>query len=119
MGSLFKTTAVGGIEDLTFEYVFPGDMEFRQGVVVYQSLSPSLQGDYNGNGIVDAADYVVWRKGLGTTYTQNDYNIWRTHFGQTAAAGSGNTAAAVPEPASLILMIMAAAGVYPRCRRNT
>ena len=35
----------------------------------------TLYGDYNRNGIVDAADYAVWRKGLGTTYTQNDYDV--------------------------------------------
>ena len=27
-----------------------------------------LPGDYSGNGVVDAADYVVWRDGLGTKY---------------------------------------------------
>src|SRR5262249_15044183 len=42
-----------------------------------------LPGDFNYDGTVDAADYVVWRKGLGTTYTQSDYDTWRSHFGQT------------------------------------
>ena len=45
-----------------------------------------IPGDFNGNGVVDAADYVAWRKGLGTLYTQNDYNVWRAHFGQMPAA---------------------------------
>jgi hypothetical protein len=77
----------------------------------------ALAGDYNNNGIVDAADYVVWRKGLGTTYTQNDYNIWRAHFGQTAGSGSGALAnAAVPEPATLEMLVVAAAGVSTRRR---
>jgi hypothetical protein len=49
-----------------------------------------LPGDYSNDGKVDAADYVIWRKGLGTTYTQNDYNVLRTHFGQTTGGGSGN-----------------------------
>ena len=41
-----------------------------------------------------------WRDGMGTTFTQADYNVWRAHFGQTD--GSGSLAnAAVPEPASL------------------
>ncbi len=35
-------------------------------------------GDFNGDGRVDAADYVLWRRGFGTTYNQNDYNNWRT-----------------------------------------
>jgi autotransporter-associated beta strand protein len=70
----------------------------------------ALAGDYNNNGVVDAADYVVWRKGLGTTYTQNDYDVWRAHFGQTAGSGSGAVAnAAVPEPATLLQIFLAAA----------
>jgi hypothetical protein len=74
-------------------------------------------GDYNHNGIVDAADYVVWRKGLGTTYTQADYNIWRAHFGQTAGSGSGAIAnAAVPEPATTIMMIVGMLAMS--CRRR-
>ena len=54
--------------------------------VILQAIG--LAGDYNLNGIVDAADFVVWRKGLGTTYTPDDYNVWRDHFGQTAAAAA-------------------------------
>jgi hypothetical protein len=53
-------------------------------------VAPGVPGDYNQNGTVDAADYVVWRKGLGTIYTQNGYNTWRANFGRTA--GSGTTA---------------------------
>jgi hypothetical protein len=53
-----------------------------------------LLGDYNHNGFVDATDYVVWRKGLGTTYIQNDYDVWRAHFGQTAGSGPVDTSSA-------------------------
>jgi T5SS/PEP-CTERM-associated repeat protein len=74
-------------------------------------LSVGVPGDFNGNGVVDAADFVVWRKGLGTTYTQNDYNVWRANFGQQGGGGSGATVnAAVPEPSTLVLLIFAAAG---------
>jgi PEP-CTERM motif len=69
-------------------------------------ISVGLAGDHN-NGIVDAADYVVWRKGLGTTYTQTDYDVWRAHFGQTAGSGSGaNASIAVPEPATFVLFLV-------------
>jgi hypothetical protein len=56
-----------------------------------------LPGDYTADGIVDAADYIAWRKGLGTTYTKNDYDVWRANFGRTA---SGGASASVPEPST-------------------
>jgi hypothetical protein len=70
-----------------------------------------LPGDLNNNGVVDEADYAVWRKGLGTTYLQADYSIWRAHFGQPSGSGAGAiTNTAVPEPATLVLLMFAAAG---------
>jgi hypothetical protein len=84
-----------------------GDGTLSNGSGMTFELTPAsaLAGDFNHNGIVDTADYVVWRKGLGTTYTQADYDVWRTHFGQAAGSGSGaNLSAAVPEPATFPLI---------------
>jgi hypothetical protein len=73
------------------------------------NLAAVLPGDFNNDGRVDAADYSVWRDGLGSVYTAADYEIWRSHFGQPVAGGSGGGAqaatptAAVPEPASFVL----------------
>jgi hypothetical protein len=86
------------------------------------SIRAVVPGDFNNSGTVDAADYVVWRKGLGTLYTHTDYNVWRVHFGQTASNGAGNGMnAAVPEPASLISSPGAMAGLCFcgwRCRHR-
>jgi hypothetical protein len=47
----------------------------------------SISGDFNHDDIVDAADYVFWRKhGLD----ENSYSLWRTHFGQTASASASS-----------------------------
>ena len=92
-------------------------------------LQVALLGDYNFNGTVDAADYVVWRKSLGQSGTalaadgnpngqidSGDFNVWRSHFGQTvpgAGSGSAETSpsqTAVPEPATLVLLMFAAVG---------
>jgi hypothetical protein len=74
-----------------------------------------LLGDFNSDGKVDAADYVVWRKTDGTS---TGYSTWRTHFGQTLGSGSGVSAnAAVPEPATVVLLVVAAAGWCLRRRR--
>ena len=73
-------------------------------------LSP---GDFNADGTANAADYVVWRNGLGTSYTQADYDVWRAHFGQTAGslgASAGlpsSVKPAVPEPTSAALTLFA------------
>ncbi len=82
-------------------------------------LSIGLSGDYNGNGTVDAADYVIWRDGLGVNYTQNDYNVWRSNFGHTAGSGASATLArgVIPEPSSVIeLIICATFGIALRLR---
>jgi hypothetical protein len=97
-----------------------GDGRLTNGSSQIFELAPyaSLPGDYNHNGIVDAADYVVWRKGLGTTYRQADYDVWRAHFGQTAGGGaalpSAEPLSAVPEPTSCVLMVIAAVAVFIR-----
>jgi hypothetical protein len=77
----------------------------------------SLPGDYNDDGVVDAADYVVWRKNDGT---QDAYNIWREHFGETASSGAGAgspSSTSVPEPASLAVLLAAMLPIRYR-RRN-
>jgi hypothetical protein len=76
-----------------------------------------LDGDYDGSGVVDAADYVVWRKTGGTA---SGYNTWRTNFGRTAAGGSAIDGARVPEPTTMALVAFAAllASAIERARRK-
>lgn len=65
-----------------------------------------LPGDFNTNGAVDAADYVVWRKVNGTPA---GYNLWRKNFGATNQPAAGTSVAVVPEPATGLLLSMALA----------
>jgi hypothetical protein len=82
-------------------------------------LPPDLPGDFNFDGSVDAADYVVWRKSP-SSFGSNPagYNTWRAHFGQTsnsgASVGSPRTNA-IPEPGGLSMLILAAS-LLRRCR---
>jgi hypothetical protein len=77
-----------------------------------------LPGDYNFNGVVDAADYVVWRDQIGG---QAGYNRWQRQFGETANADASPSAVglaiAVPEPACIALVSLGIATVY--CRRTS
>ena len=77
-------------------------------------------GDYNNNGVVDGADYVVWRKG-GTlanevdnpgTVNAADYTEWRARFGNTSGSGSSLAAGAVPEPGSTVLVLLGFTGLF-------
>jgi Matrixin len=107
-------------------------------------IEPGEPGDYNGNGIVDSADYTVWRDTLGQSgaglaadgtgpggvpdgvVDQLDYDFWKANFGNTlGGSGSGAASAAaspfqelVPEPASLLLLAAAALAFAPRRRRG-
>jgi probable HAF family extracellular repeat protein len=66
-----------------------------------------LPGDFNHDGTVNAADYVIWRKTGGSP---DDYHTWRANFGQPGGSGSGVSGhSAVAEPATTMPLIFAAA----------
>jgi hypothetical protein len=91
---------------------------------------PGVNGDYNDNGIVDAADYVIWRKRLGQSVTipndaspgmvnAADYTVWRQNFGKTAGGGAGGSLAIAPEPGGMALMVIGwAVGCATRRKRR-
>jgi exopolysaccharide biosynthesis protein len=72
--------------------------------------------DYNQSGIVDAADYVVWRKSIGG---QLAYDAWRQRFGSAAGSGSGIVGGDVPEPSCLALAVVALSGLLAVRRSPT
>ena len=137
IGNTFEIlTATGGIsgafatESLPAPIGLTWDVVYGANSVLLTVITaPAVPGDYNQNGVVDAADYIVWRNTLGQTgaglaadgdgnqeVDSGDYQVWRTHFGQTAGSGSG-AGIAVPEPSASVLLLLAVAGV-PIRRRN-
>ncbi len=119
LGNAFQ---VGFPQDVRFYYASPTDTKLRQGIIKYITGTVGVPGDYNNNGFVDAADYVVWRKNNGTNtqlpnevagttpgqVTVEDYTAWRQRFGNTSGSGSSlGENAAVPEPASVGLFVLA------------
>lgn len=86
-----------------FASVTPGFSVEQQGANLVLSVAASLPGDFNADGVVDAADYTVWRDGLGSAFTPADYDLWRDNYGATTAAASGT----IPEPSSVLLAIVA------------
>jgi len=79
-----------------------------------------VAGDYNGNGVVDMADYVLWRNGgplqnevnsIGTV-DASDYTAWRANFGETSSgSGAAVSANSVPEPLTLGLFAAGSVGL--------
>ena len=78
--------------------------------------SVPLAGDYNDDGVVDAADYTAWRDNLGGTSLINetaslgmvdeaDYDAWKANFGAVAGAGGG-ASTALPEPNAVVLVLI-------------
>ena len=102
------------------------------GLLQITTYVPSfLAGDYNSNGIVDAADYVVWRRSVGAATIANrdllntgvigaaDFATWRAHFGQMVGTGAGSgleAIDAVPEPASSVALVVCWSIVCSMCR---
>jgi hypothetical protein len=90
--------------------------------------SGEVLGDYNDNGTVDAADYVVWRDTLNQMgmnlpadgndndmIDAGDYTVWRANFGKAAGAAAAN--GSVPEPTALVLGLLATFPLFVRRRR--
>ncbi|MCA9240809.1 MAG: hypothetical protein KDA37_11440, partial [Planctomycetales bacterium] len=116
LGAVYNT----GLDtrDLRFNYDLP-DGTTIAGYVEYTTGGTALP-DFNGNGVVDAADYTIWRDNLGLSstatladgdangdgdVTQADYLLWRDNYGVTASAIIG-LAAATPEPTGLALILL-------------
>lgn len=80
-----------------------------------------LAGDFNGNGIVDVPDYILWRNNLGSAATvlggngsgsrivgQADFELWKENFGDSVTSVS----MAVPEPSFLPFAIAGFVGLF-------
>lgn len=83
----------------------------------------SIPGDFNNNGVVDAADYVLWRKNQRTTnvlandpygplVSDSQFALWRSNFGKTIGQGAGTAlnSGAVPEPGAMLLVFVVLMG---------
>lgn len=106
----------------------------QAGAWVVNSLSDGVYvtpGDFNYDGVVDAADFTVWRDTLGQEgfdqvadadgdglVGHGDYDIWRANFGATAGDGA-LAKTAVAEPASLVSLLAAMAACLAKTRKRS
>lgn len=93
--------------------IVPGDFEFdelRLGKT-FASVTPAgvagLAGDFNGDEVVDGADFLAWQRGESPTpLSSGDLQTWKDNFG-----GGSPAIGAVPEPATLSLVAAAIIGI--------
>lgn len=120
-GQLQQTALSPTITVGTRKYLTALDLAFLRDLG-YATITPdfTLAGDYNGDSVVDAADYTVWRNTLGMTGSNlaadgngdnvvnaTDYTVWKDHFGDKIGPGAlVGPLAAVPEPSGLILAVV-------------
>jgi hypothetical protein len=94
---------------------------FIRSIEIIGAAPAGVAGDYNDDGTVNAADYVVWRNGgplmnevadPGTISTA-DYDAWRARFGNSSGSGvaASLSTAAVPEPNTFVYLVGAMLGL--------
>jgi hypothetical protein len=109
VGDMFTILTAGeGIEG-TFDNLqlpagFTWNVLYGANNVTLSVTGLGLAGDFNGDGSVNTADYIVWRKSGGNL---PDYNDWRTNFGRTSSGAGSSTSVtgAVPEPSGVVLSV--------------
>lgn len=84
-------------------------------------LDVGIAGDYNADGLVNLADYTVWRDTLGSEAVPagsgadgdssgvidgGDYSEWKSHFGAPSSAAGIARGSTVPEPAGLLALLL-------------
>ncbi len=116
LGDSFELVSYTGLTD-TFDTLFlpeldsslAWDVDYGPSALTVSVINVALPGDFNDNGIVDAADFTLWRDNLGgsealiggngdgnSVVDANDYQLWKDNFGNVATTAS--TYSTVPEP---------------------
>ncbi|QDU54966.1 DUF7453 family protein [Aeoliella mucimassa] len=113
----FPDATLAGLNNLgQVAFLFVLDSGSAEGIAIW--TPDALPGDFNGDGLVNLADYTVWRDHLGAADESainnagdglagvdfGDYDLWKANFG--VGTSTGIAAASVPEPCTLHLMLL-------------
>ncbi|MCA9187007.1 MAG: hypothetical protein R3E01_09675 [Pirellulaceae bacterium] len=115
-----------------FDFQLNGSLDFNSDFFLSNAMlnivlvdAVHLPGDFSGNGVVDAADYTVWKDTFGSTTELGadgnhneiidaaDYTVWKDNFGRSAAGGGS---VAVPESGTMTFMVFVIATIARQTR---
>jgi beta-glucanase (GH16 family) len=111
----------GGDPDETTDFPQVMDVDY----VRFWQPQSGLSGDYNDDGQVDAADYVIWRRTLGESgiglpadgsgngsVGPEDYDVWTANLGSSVLPAAAIIAVQVPEPTTEVPMAVSLMLIY-------
>ncbi|WP_425400100.1 hypothetical protein [Aeoliella sp.] len=128
LGSLYNLGIGSSDSDVAFSFLIndgaEGESIATPGEVLFATIPAGLPGDYNGDSVVNLADYTLWRNNLGGDASSafaagsrnplntgvidaDDYTFWKSNFGSTALSAI-QAPAAVPEPTTSCYLLLAA-----------
>lgn len=96
------------------------------GMILAVGDAPADDADFNGDGVVNLADYTVWRDHLGATgitpyslgdangdgeVSTADYQVWKSQFGGSPSTRLSPSISSVPEPANIVVAAFAATAI--------
>jgi hypothetical protein len=95
--------------------------QFYQLAIGVESLvvEPGPDGDFDLDGDVDGADFLVWQQGFGNSFDADDLALWQGNYGSVAdgVANVGRSLSAIPEPTAWTLAVAATCGTWGIWRR--
>ncbi|MEN1678509.1 MAG: retropepsin-like aspartic protease [Planctomycetota bacterium] len=119
IGDLFTIITAGDelfgqFENLVLPYEYDWQVNYSATDVTLEVIGENALGDFNGDGLVNPADYTVWRDGYNTQFTIGDFLDWKNAM---LGGGGGASRGLVPEPGAAALLLMAAP-LFGRVRRR-